>query len=145
MDGLDLNKSILPWLGKTGKMLHVFMVEKFQQHQLNLTFEQFIILRVLHEADGRPQRDLALVTRRHKASLTRIIGTLERKNLVARIPDPADARVNRIYLTTRGRKFYQSTLPALSEAVEEIQQSLSQNEIDGLIAILQKIQTNIEI
>ncbi len=141
----NLDDSILPWLGKTGKMLYVFMTEKFKEHNIKLTLEQFIILRVLHREDGQPQHDLAMITKRHKATLTRVLGTLERKNLIARIPDPKDKRVNRIYLTSFGRKFYAPTLPVLKEAIDQVQDSLSQEEIDFLISITKKIQKNLAI
>ena len=141
----DLDNCVLPWIGKTGKMLHVFMTEKFKEHNIKLTLEQFIILRVLHKEDGQPQHDLAIVTKRHKASLTRILGTLERKNLIARIPDPKDKRVNRIYLTAFGRKFYAPTLPVLKEAIDQVQDSLNQEEIELLISITKKIQKNLAV
>ena len=139
----ELAQSILPWIGKTGKMLHVFMVEKFKEHNTNLTFEQFIILRILHENDKQSQQELAMVTRRHKASLTRILGTLERKNLIARIPDPEDKRINRIYLTTHGRKFYAPLKPVLDEAIGQVQEGLSKKEIETLIHLIQKVQKNL--
>ena len=141
----ELHDSILPWIGKTGKMLHVFMNEKFKDHDINLTLEQFIILRVLNKKDGLPQQDLAFITQRHKATLTRVLGSMEKKNLIARIPDPGDRRVNKIYLTTHGQKFYSSTLPALKEAIVQVQQSLSQNEIDFVISIMKKVQKDLVV
>ena len=65
-------------------MLGAFIRDKFEQYNIKLSLEQWIILRVLHMEDGVPQNSLAMITERHKASLTRIIGTMERKNLVAR-------------------------------------------------------------
>ena len=143
MKSSEIQDSILPWIGKTGKMLHVYMVEKFKQHEHELTFQQALILKILYDEDGQPQQNLALVTDRHKASLTRIIGSMERKNLVARIPDASDGRVNRIFLTTRGRKYYQTMVPIMKEAIQEVQSSLDPTEIEHLIDILKKVQNNI--
>ena len=140
-----LDQSILPLLGKTGKMIYVFMTDKFREHDIELTLEQFIVLRVLHQEDGQPQHNLALITKRHKASLTRLIGTLERKNLVARIPDSSDKRVNRIFLTKHGRRLFTQTLPVIEEAIAQVQSTLSQTEIDSLITIIQKVQKNLII
>ena len=138
-----IQQSILPWIGKTGKMLHVYMAEKFKEHHHELTFQQALILKILYDEDGQPQQNLALVTDRHKASLTRIIGSMERKNLVARIPDTSDGRVNRIFLTTKGRKYYQSMLPIIEEAIHEIHESLDASEVAQLIKTLKKVQHNI--
>ena len=142
MNAQDFDNSILPWIGKTGKMFLVFMVDKFRHHGLDMSVEQMIILKILHEEDGRPQNDMAMVTNRHKASLTRLIDNMEKKNLVARLPDKDDKRVNRIFLTTHGRKFFQSTMPILKEAVTELQENLSEREITDLINILKKVQAN---
>ena len=142
---LEIEHSIVPWIGKTGKMMFVFMVDKFRQHGLDMSIEQMIILRLLHEEDGRPQHDMAMVTNRHKASLARLIDNLEKKNLVARLPDNEDKRVNRIFLTTQGRKFFQSTLPIMKEAMLELQQGLTETEITNLIDTLKKVQANMKL
>lgn len=141
----DLEKNILPWIGKTAKMMAIFMMEKFKQHHLDLTLEQLIILKILHDEDGRPQHDLALVTERHKASLTRLIGTMEKKNLVIRIPHKTDKRVNCIFLTKHGRDYFQSTLPILREAMQDIQTGLGTEEVNSLIQTLKKVQTNLKV
>ena len=41
-----------------------------------------------------PQHDLAFLTDRDKTSLTRLLSTMEKKNLVARITSSEDKRVN---------------------------------------------------
>jgi len=134
----------MPWLGKTGKMLYVFMADKFKQHNMNMSVEQFVILKLLYKEDGQQQNDLALVTERHKASLTRILDNMENKHLVTRIPDSNDKRVKRIYLTKHGRMYFESTLPVIHEAMKEIQKGLTENEITSLISILKKVQSNID-
>ena len=142
MEASRLDDSIVPWLGKTGKLMAGFMADKFRQHGLDLSVEQFIILKILHHEDGRPQNDMALVTERHKASLTRLLDNMETRHLVTRIPDPADKRVKRVYLTKHGRTVFQETLTIVEEAINEIQHGLTKKEINGLISILKKVQRN---
>ena len=125
--------------------MFVFMADKFRQRGLNVSMEQLIILKILHEEDGRPQCDMALVTERHKASLTRLIDTMEKKNLVARIPDKDDKRVNRIFLTKHGRKFFTSLLPVMKEAMDDLQKGLTEKEMTDLITILKKVQANMAV
>lgn len=141
----NFEKSILPWLGKTGKMLHIFMAGKLSQHGFKMTVEQFIILKILHEENGRPQNDMAIVTNRHKASLTRILDTMEKNHLVVRISDPNDRRVKRVHLTKHGRQYFDSMQLVIAEAASEVQNGLAKEEIKSLIAILQKVQRNINL
>lgn len=112
---------------------------------MDLSMQQMIILKILHDQDGQPQQNLALVTERHKASLTRLLSTLEKKNMVTRIPDEVDKRINRIYLTERGKKQLEATFPVMAEVMSEIQQGLDDAEIQVTIQTLQKIQSNLTI
>lgn len=141
----DYQNIVLPWVGKTAKMMSIFITERFKQHGLDLTLEQMIILKILQGKDGCPQNDLAMVTERHKASLTRLLATMEKKNLVAKIPDKSDKRVNRVYVTKTGQKYFQSTIPIMLETMNEIQKGLNEEEIQITIGALQKIQNNIAI
>jgi DNA-binding MarR family transcriptional regulator len=141
----EYEESIMPWLGKTGKMMFLFMANKLKQHGLNMSMEQAIILKILHHEDGQTQNDMAHVTNRHKATLTRLLDTMEKNHLVVRIPDPNDKRVKRIYLTKHGRQYYEAMTPAFKEASQELQMGLTQTEISTLISILKKVQSNIKV
>lgn len=143
MDLLDLEKSVMPWIGKTGKMMTSFLMEKFKQCKLNLTIEQWVVLKTLIVEDGRIQNDMAMITNRNKTSLTRLVNNMEKNNLVVRIADKVDKRVNRVYLTKNGRSVYKNTMPIIKECIKEIQSDLNQKEIKILTTILKKVQNNI--
>ncbi|MGB0930523.1 MAG: MarR family winged helix-turn-helix transcriptional regulator [Chitinophagales bacterium] len=141
----NIETTLLPWIGKTAKMLRVFMSEHFKKNDFDLTTEQWILLKRLHEKDGQVQNNLSLITERNKASLSRLISTMEKKNYVARIPDTEDKRVNKVFLTTNGRKVFAATFEAMHEAVEELQSGISLEEIVSVIEVLKKLQKNIKI
>lgn len=140
----ELEKTIMPHLGRVFKMTGIYMAEKFAQLKIDLTREQFILLLRLHQKDGQNQNELAIITERNKASLTRLINTLEGKNLVARILSKEDKRVNRIYLTTNGRKIFKTTNPALKEMIVEVQKGLTKKEIEVTIKVMNKVISNIK-
>ena len=139
----DIEKTISSWLGKTGKMVHIFVADKLKQHGLHMSMEQAIILKILYTEDGLPQNDMAIVTNRHKATLTRVLDTMEKNHLVVRIPDNEDKRVKRVYLTKHGRQRLEDMKPVMMEASKEIQKGLTKTEIKTLISILKKVQDNI--
>jgi len=141
----QIETTLLPWIGKTAKMMRVFMIENFKKHDFDLNIEQWVLLKRLHEEDGQVQNDLALITERNKASLTRLINTMEKKNYVARIPDIEDKRVNKIFLTANGRKIFEATFKIMHEAVEELQAGIGIEEILATIEVLKKLQKNIKI
>ena len=141
----EMEESVLPWIGKTAKMMTIFIGDRLKRNGMDLSLQQMIILKILHEEDGRPQQDLAIVTERHKASLTRLISTLEKKQLVTRVPDQVDKRINRVYLTKEGKQQLQSTFPVMQELMMEMQQGLDKADLQTTIQTLQKIQSNLTI
>ena len=140
----EIDDSILPWIGRTGKLMSIFICDQFKKYNLNLTIEQWIMLKYLYHQDGLMQNDLAEITNRNKTSLTRLIHTMEKHNLVARIPDTVDKRINRIFLTKNGQKIFEATIPIMEEVKQELQNGLNEKEIKILIKILKKVQGNIK-
>jgi DNA-binding MarR family transcriptional regulator len=140
---LDTNQTLIPWIGKTGKMLSIFLNHRLQDLGLHLTTKQWILLHILHENDGRPQNELAIITERDKASLVRLINNMEKNMLVIRVQDQNDKRVNRIYLSKKGRKVYATAVPEIHRAYREIEDGITQQEIEQTILILQKLLQNI--
>ncbi len=135
--------SLLPRLGKTSKMLRMYMKINFSEHGFDLTHEQFILIAHLYHVDGIKQKDLAFITERNKGSLARLVNTAEKKNLVARIPSTEDKRVNRIFLTKQGRSVFEKLKPVLDECEAKVKKGLTKNEIKTMISVLEKIQNNI--
>lgn len=134
---------LMPWLGKTSKMLRMFLKFNFAQHGFDLTHEQFVLIAHLYHEDGIKQKDLAFITERNKGSLARLVSTAEKKNLVARIPSTEDKRVNKIYLTKQGRDVFEKLKPVLDSCEAQVKKGLTEKEIEIMISVLEKIQNNI--
>lgn len=138
-----INKTLIPLVGKTAKMQRLFIGDRLKASRVDLTIEQwFLIARLFHE-DGQNQNDLAIITDRDKASLTRLVNTLEKKNLVDRVHSVQDKRVNNIYLTKKGRVIFKKTIPVVNEAIKEMQQGIRLEERQKAMEVLRKIQNNI--
>ena len=104
----DFNKTLAPWIGKTYKMMNSYIADVFKNNDIQVTKEQWIVLKILHEEnDGIVQNELAFVTNRNKASLTRLVNVMEKNNLVIRITSKEDARKNLIYITKTGKQLFQ--------------------------------------
>jgi len=138
-----LDASIFPWIGITAKMHACFINKAFKEHAIDLSIEQFIVLKVLTKNNGKPQNDLALITESDKTSLSRLIRTMEKKGLISRKSIKTDKRVKTIYLTNYGEKTYLSTLPLLKKTIEKFQKGISDTEIFQAIETIKKIQLNI--
>ncbi len=140
---MDFENTLGPWLGRTMKMIDYHVQDVFQEKNINLTKIQWIVLKKLHENDGIPQHKLAFLTNRDKASLARLITTMEKKNLVARIPSRTDKRSNHIHLTKHGEGILKETLPIMKSILKTLQDNISPEEIQATIAVIKKMQENL--
>jgi len=141
---VDIEKTLLPWVGKSMKVIDYFFTDRFSQKGIELTKVQWILLKRLKQRNGISQHDLAFLTNRDKASLARLITTMENKNLVARIPSDADQRINQIYITSHGEKILKQAMPEVERMIAEMQKGMSNEEKKTTIRVLQKLMNNIK-
>ena len=143
-NSVDFENSIGPWLGKTVKILEYYLQERFNNHNLDLTKEQMIVLKRLHDKDGLSQNELAFLTLRNKSSLTRLLSKMEKKNYILRKQFKEDKRINHVYLTEYGTETFKKTKPATKEMIEIMEQNISDSEKQQMIKTLKKIQHNLD-
>ena len=79
-----------------------------------------------------------------KTSVTRIIDTLEKKNLVVRVPDQLDHRVNRVILTNAGKQLFYDVLPVMEKTREEVKKNIPDEDIEIFKNVLSSIIHNLE-
>lgn len=139
---IDLEKSLGPWIGKTTKIVDYYLHEAFQQHGLDVSKEQMIVLKKLHHHDGLNQNELAHLTWRDKSSLARLLAKMERKGYIFRRQHEADRRVNLVHLTESGRQVFRNTRPIIQKAIDILEKDISKSEIKRMIEILKRIQDN---
>ena len=143
-NNVDFENSIGPWLGKTVKILEYYLQERFNTHGLDLTKEQMIVLKRLHDKDGLSQNELAFLTLRNKSSLTRLLLKMEKKDYILRKQCKDDKRINHVYLTEFGEDTFNKTKPAIKEMIEIMEQNISDSEKQQMINTLKKIQNNFD-
>ncbi|WP_299217856.1 MarR family winged helix-turn-helix transcriptional regulator [uncultured Aquimarina sp.] len=140
---IDLNAHALSWIGKIHYDFGFLVQKAFGENGLDLSKEQWSVLKRLKVKDGQPQNDLAFITHRDKTSMTRLVNTMESKNLVVRKSDEKDRRVNRIFLTDYGKEVIEKVTPIMYDLIPAVQESLSNEEIENLISTLKKIKDKI--
>lgn len=142
----DFNKTIAPWLGKTSKMMNMYISDVFHKNNIEVTKQQWIVLKILNEhSEGIIQNELAFITERNKATLTRLINVMEKNDLVLRSTSESDSRKNLIYITKKGNALFLKTKPILLTSILDIQNGISIHEMDAFIKVMTKIQHNLTI
>jgi DNA-binding MarR family transcriptional regulator len=111
---------------------------------LNLHRGMIHIMKQLSREDGISQKELSTRVLVDKANVTRILKNLEKKELVNRIPDPADARSNLITLTEKGKALQPQFQAILQKWSEILTQEMDDDEIEMFGYLLAKSIRNIK-
>ncbi|MEM9013087.1 MAG: MarR family transcriptional regulator [Pseudomonadota bacterium] len=93
-----------------------------------LTRPEFVILYCLSNAEGLVARDICLVTGLPKNSISRAVGDLLGKGLIARRTDASDKRAKLLALTEAGRAMLAETIPEFDRRQQAMRQALSEAE-----------------
>jgi DNA-binding MarR family transcriptional regulator len=138
----NINDVILFQIEKTSKISKVYSQREFDRLQLNITIEQWIILKIIEENKELSQKELAQKSLRDPASITRTLDILQKKDFIYREVIPNNRRQYNIILSDYGKTFVKKHLPIIKEHRAKSTEGLSDNEIKQLSLILSKIQKN---
>ncbi|MBD3183874.1 MarR family transcriptional regulator [Candidatus Poribacteria bacterium] len=132
--------SLIKWVSKAfrAKLNH-----SFTKAGHNVTSEQWRILRCLWHKDGQRQQDLADVARKDKTSITRIIDSMEKRDLVVRVPDRLDRRQNLIYLTNKAKRLQEDLTEIIRKTALQAQQGIDPDDLETLREVLTKLHDNL--
>ena len=125
------------------KCIDMLIRNEFQKLELDLTKNQFILLRLI-EAEPQPQSALAMITERNKGSLARLIHSMESKGFVKRVQSKIDRRVNLVELTKDGEIVLQKARPIMKSVFDILQKGLDQKERQLAQNVLEKVMSNAE-
>lgn len=141
-DEINFEDSIAPWIGRTVKMGEYRLQELFKEASLDITKEQMIVLKKLHDKNGMSQNELASMTYRDKSSLARLLSKMEKKKYVLRAPSKIDKRINEVFLTNEGKEIFKRGKPIMKSMIQTMEQNISDSEKQQIIKTLKKVQQN---
>lgn len=130
--------------GKVSTAINRKLYRNFRKMNIDITPEQWTVLRYLWSKDGVTQQELCNATFKDKPSMTRLIDNLEKQQLVSRTSDPKDRRINIIRLTDKGKKLEEATQPLALNTMKEALSGLSEDEINAVGILLNKVFHNIK-
>lgn len=119
------------------KLAHAMALEMDRRLKTTgVTLSQWFVLKQLWRQEGRSQVELQELLNLEKATVNGLVQRMTRAELVESRPDPDDRRVQRVFLTERGRALKQIT-PSLEEEVNALTlQGFSEDERAFFIRLL---------
>jgi DNA-binding MarR family transcriptional regulator len=132
-------EEVMVSLLRTVAVLSQPMEDFLKEHELTPT--QYNVLRILRGAGeaGWSCKEIGERLLRREPDITRLLGRLEKRGLISRKQDPEDRRSVLTRITQRGLLLLQDLQPELSRKARNQFQALEEDELDQLLATLDKI------
>jgi DNA-binding MarR family transcriptional regulator len=140
----NLHENIAFLIGEASHLFYNKVSRTFREKKLNVTIEQFSILTILWYQNGLSQQEIANRLNRDKTTLTRVINNMEKSNLVIRVPDKMDRRINHIYLTYLGKELQETLTEATGKIYLDSIREISGEELHQFAEILNRVIRNLK-
>ena len=130
---LDIEKyNLIYSLCMTATALKDGLRKEFIKNGYDITIDNFAILFRLWQQDNLTQQQLCELTCKNKSNLTRILDTMEKKDMLKRQPNPADRRSFTISLTEHSVSLQLPIIKIALEYSSKIFERIDENEIEVL-------------
>lgn len=114
-----------------------------QLEPFNLAPEQNLIMLMLWNQDGISSNELVLQLKKDKASIARMITSLEGKGFIKKVDDPTDKRTFKVHLSDEGKQLAHFVVPIQQKIRETVTAGMTKEEIAELIKLITKIINNV--
>lgn len=130
-------------LGMAHTNLFRHLSKLMKKENLPITPDQFRLLTHLWQKDGRTQQELALLSFRDRANVTRLIDILEREQIVTREDHPNDRRVFQIHLTKKGKEIEADAARCAKQSIKTALKGFTKDESRTLMELLERVNQNL--
>ena len=108
-----------------------------------ISWQDWRIIFLLEERDGATVNELAKEALIDSTALSRILSSLEKRNLVKREKQAGDQRYTQVFLTDNGRSVYQEIIPIPVRQLESALHGFSDSDKQTLDRLLRKMRDNV--
>ncbi|MGL4598566.1 MAG: MarR family winged helix-turn-helix transcriptional regulator [Bacteroidia bacterium] len=137
-----LDQIIFYTLEKSIKTYRQFAQKQINQAKLDITIDQWLILKTIEQASDLSQHQIAERVFKDYASVTRMIELLVKKKYLARKFHATDRRRFELVLTKSGLKIVADCVPVIQTNRKQALKSLTRKETEQLKIYLNKIIAN---
>ena len=110
---------------------------------LDLTAEQWALLRLLLNEDGMTQDAILGITRYEKSSLSRLLDGMEKRELVRRERGKQDARRKYVFITPKGMERGETGTKLALDTLEKLYDGIPENDLATCREVLCEIQSRL--
>lgn len=141
---VEIDELFLILTGKISSAINRAALRGFSASGIDITTEQWSVLAFLWKQDKVTQQTLCDLTSKDKPSMTRLIDNLEKRNLVTRVSDPKDRRINLIHLTSQGEQLQQKATQVIQDVANKALNNIEASDLNFGKTLLKKILNNLQ-
>lgn len=138
----QLDENVFYNLDKAIRSYRQFAHHNLSAHGFDITIDQWLVLKALHNNPSLMQHELAALTFKDQASFTRIVELLVQKGYLQRVIHPNDRRRFSLSLTPVANKVLKTMQPVINRNREQALNGIDQKSIESLKKMLQTITSN---
>lgn len=142
MEKISFGRRIGTSIYNTGVVSRALSSQTFAERGFEITPEQFLILDLVTEQGELYQRQIAEITLKDRANISRIIKILEEKELITKIEAAQGRRIYKILITEKGKRVRDEILPTAIELREILARNITEEELAITLNTLKKVYEN---
>ncbi len=143
MKDKELSSVFLFKLETTAKQFRRYKNRVFKKHNIDITSDQWILLKNINEAEGINQSELGIRCKKEAAAVTRTLDILEKKQWITREANPNSRRVYNLFTTKNGKKIIAIILPIALEIRTQARMNIADDDLTMFNRLLDEILTNL--
>jgi DNA-binding MarR family transcriptional regulator len=114
------------------------------EYDPDLSFELIEILGLLSRNNGINQQEIGNKVSKDKSSITYLINSLVKRDLVERIAYKNDRRNKQIFLTPKGKQIVETVYPWALDLYKKAAGDIDEEEISKALLLVKKMTANLE-
>ena len=118
-------------------------VQNARKFGMDISQDQWMVIGPIWKQKGISQKEIAEYCGKDKTSVTKIIDTLEKKNLLVRYSDQIDQRIKRVVLSNKGKDLMKNVMPVIEQHRNDLLEGIKSKEIETFKIVLKKIHNNL--
>lgn len=142
MKKISFGRRIGTSIYNTGIVTRALSSQTFAEMGFELTPEQFLILDLIIENGELYQRQIAEITLKDRANVSRIIKILEEKKLITKTEAAQGRRIYKILVTEKGKELRNKIKPTAENLRRILGSNISEEELTITLNTLDKVYEN---
>lgn len=125
----NLQRQFFYLMEKSVKSYRQYAQQQLKKHGLDITVDQWLVLKSLHDHPDITQIELSELVFKDKASITRIVEILVKSGYIKKGQHSTDKRQHHLTITAKGNKLIQKVIPVVLEYRKNAMQGLLKEEL----------------